>query len=148
MKFYNGAPHNSASTGLTLWCKEPDWIPTIAVPARNEASRLPLLMRALSGQTWLNVKGRRLDVTIVLNNCDDNSMDVAQSEAALHSNLHVSLINVEFPENQAHVGSARRLAAESGCSNTGMIKVTRPPASGRSRSTSASQKSAPTRSIR
>jgi hypothetical protein len=119
MKFYNGAPHNSASTGLTLWCKEPDWIPTIAVPARNEASRLPLLMRALSGQTWLNVKGRRLDVTIVLNNCDDNSMDVAQSEAALHSNLHVNLINVEFPENQAHVGSARRLAAETAlASNT------------------------------
>jgi GT2 family glycosyltransferase len=84
----------------------------VAVPARNEAKRLPFLIRALSKQTWLRVSGRKLNITIAVNNCDDNSMDVARSEASLHPHLIVNLIGVNFPEHNAHVGSARRLAAE------------------------------------
>jgi Glycosyltransferase like family 2 len=103
---------HAPSVGLGRAFSHREWIPTVAVPARNEARRLPLLIRALSQQTWLRVGGRQLNVTIAVNNCDDDSMDVARAEASFHPNLSVNLINVNFPEHAAHVGSARRFAAE------------------------------------
>jgi Glycosyl transferase family 2 len=112
MNFHYVRPVNSTSSALLLSCRETSWIPTIAIPARNEAARLPFLIRSLSKQTWLNVRGRKLHVTIALNNCDDDSEDVAHRESSFHAGLSVELVNVKFPEHQAHVGSARRLAAE------------------------------------
>jgi Glycosyl transferase family 2 len=86
--------------------------PIVAVPARNEEERLPHLIRSLGNQTWLGVKGRRLHVVLVLNNCDDASAKVALREAAYHPNLFLDLIKVDFPAEDANVGSARRLAME------------------------------------
>jgi GT2 family glycosyltransferase len=112
MNSHHAPSTDPASLRRALSHREREWIPTVAVPARNEARRLPLLIRALSEQTWLRVGRRRLNVTIAVNNCDDDSMDVARDEASLHPRLSVNLINVKFPEHSAHVGSARRLAAE------------------------------------
>ncbi len=86
--------------------------PIVAVPARNEEERLPSLIRALGDQTWLAVRGRHLRVVIVLNNCDDASEKAARTEATYHPNLLLDLVKVDFPAEQAHVGSARRLAME------------------------------------
>lgn len=89
-----------------------DWRPIVAIPARNEAERLPALIESLSRQSWLEISGRRLHVIVVLNNCNDGSAEVAAKAAAGYPNLQVELIEVEFPPGQAHVGAARRLAME------------------------------------
>jgi hypothetical protein len=103
-----------ASLGLTRCSVDVDrfWSPIIAVPARNEAQRLPALIHALGKQTWLAGHGRRLPVVIVLNNCTDDSAAIAASAAAEHPNLLVDLSAIDFSAEDAHVGSARRLAAE------------------------------------
>jgi glycosyltransferase involved in cell wall biosynthesis len=89
-----------------------NWIPTIAIPARNEATRLPLIISSLSKQTWVESGSQPLNITIVLNNCTDDSLEVASTTALRYPNLLVKLIETNFSANDAHVGSARRLAAD------------------------------------
>ncbi len=55
--------------------------PIVAIPARNEAKRLPNLLKALSAQSWLKARHVPLRVVVVLNNCDDASADVIQTIA-------------------------------------------------------------------
>lgn len=87
------------------------WTPAVAVPARNEAERIPALLRSLADQSWLDgAPGRRLPVCLVLNNTTDDSLAVAQHCAAGHPQLDVQLATVVFPPARAHVGSARRQA--------------------------------------
>lgn len=87
------------------------WFPVVAIPARNEAQRLPALIDSLSNQSWL-VNGRRLHVVLVLNNCEDGSARAVMEAVSHNSNLLLELIEVVFPTERAHVGSARRLAME------------------------------------
>ena len=86
--------------------------PVVAVPAKNEAERLPKLLAALARQTWLSTSLRPLDVIVVLNNCDDYSADVVDAAAKRHAALRVDVTNVQFPPPWAHVGTTRRLAME------------------------------------
>ena len=89
------------------------WCPIVAVPARNEAQRLPSLIAALGQQTWLAERSRRLRVVIVLNNCDDASAAVVSAAAAFYPGLLLNIIETKFSASEAHVGSARRLAMQS-----------------------------------
>lgn len=86
--------------------------PVVAVPARNEVERLPSLLQALARQTWLKRSGRRLDVIVVLNNCDDGSAEVADAARTIYPGLRLEVIEVELPLQQAHVGWARRIAMD------------------------------------
>ena len=86
--------------------------PVVAIPAKNEEERLPKLLSALAGQSWLSVSQRPLDVIVVLNNCNDKSAEVVGAAALRHSGLRLEVIDVQFPAPYAHVGSARRLAME------------------------------------
>jgi hypothetical protein len=86
--------------------------PVVAVPAKNEAERLPTLFQALARQTWLASSERPLDVIVVLNNCSDHSTEIIGMSATLHAGLHIIVIEVDFPSLEAHVGSARRLALQ------------------------------------
>jgi GT2 family glycosyltransferase len=86
-------------------------IPTIAIPARNEADRLPALLDALSAQSWIGASGRRLHVTIVLNNCTDGSQESLAGAAERHPALALHAVEINLPPAEAHVGAARRLAA-------------------------------------
>jgi hypothetical protein len=88
------------------------WHPIVAVPARNEAQRLPFLLDSLGQQSWLAGPERQLPVVLVLNNCDDNSAASIVHAAARHPKLLLDVIETDFPASQAHVGSARRLALE------------------------------------
>jgi Glycosyl transferase family 2 len=88
------------------------WHPIVAVPARNEAQRLPSLIDSLGRQTWLAGPERRLPVVLILNNCNDHSAATAIRAAARHQKLLLDVIQINFPTSQAHVGSARRLAME------------------------------------
>jgi hypothetical protein len=92
--------------------EDPFWHPIVAVPARNEAQRIPALIRALGRQTWLAHPARRLPVVILLNNCTDHSFSTATTAASNHPNLMIQLGSVNFSASDAHVGTARRLATE------------------------------------
>ena len=86
--------------------------PVVAVPARNEAERLPTLLSALAKQTWLFAANTLLDVVVVLNNCDDHSAEIVNMASTRHDGLRLHVVDVRFPPPWAHVGSARRLAME------------------------------------
>lgn len=85
--------------------------PVVAVPARNEAERLPDLLAALSRQTWCD-RGGRLPVVLVLNNCTDRSAQVSAEQGLLHPRLDLTVMNVTLPQGAAHVGTARRMAMD------------------------------------
>lgn len=89
-----------------------EFIPVIAVPARDEETRLPKLIAGLAAQSWLRARGRRLHVVIVLNNCTDRSRDVLADAAFRFSNLSIETIEVAYPAACANVGTARRQALE------------------------------------
>lgn len=92
--------------------------PVVAVPARNEAERLPALLQSLAQQTWLR-QGRQLTVVIVLNNCADASAAVLHEAGRRHPDLDVVGVDVAFAAADAHVGSARRMALETAWATTG-----------------------------
>lgn len=92
--------------------------PIVAVPARNEAQRLPSLLRALDRQgAWSN-PASRLPVVLVLNNTTDNSASIVRQMADSLLNIVLQVIDTTFAADAAHVGSARRLAMETA---SGMI---------------------------
>ncbi|WP_443478774.1 glycosyltransferase [Novosphingobium aerophilum] len=83
----------------------------VCVPARNEAGRLPTLLAALAAQTWQ----RPIPVAIAVNNTNDGSLAVIEQARVRYAGrllLHVE--NVTFGPGQAHAGSARRLAMDTG----------------------------------
>jgi hypothetical protein len=82
--------------------------PVVAVPAKNEAERLPTLLSALAQQTWIAKSNEPLHVVIALNNCDDHSAEIATSTP--YDGLRLHILTVQLPPPWAHVGSARRLA--------------------------------------
>ena len=86
--------------------------PIVCVPARNEAERLPCLLQALQEQTWLRAHKRLLRTVLVLNNCDDDSRAVVQRVAQRLPRVSLHVIEAEFSPENAHVGSARRLAMD------------------------------------
>ncbi|UIJ73128.1 glycosyltransferase family 2 protein [Aurantimonas sp. HBX-1] len=97
------APGSTAVDGLH---------PVVAIPAKNEAERLPRLVAALAAQSWLSDCGRMLDVVLVLNNCRDESAALLAAAASRHPQLRLHIVEVDFPRPEAHAGSARRLAME------------------------------------
>jgi hypothetical protein len=86
--------------------------PVVAIPVRDEAERLPGLLKALGRQSWIRSSGSVLSVVLVLNNCRDGSLNIVRSLARDLPRLNLIRVEVEFPPGQAHVGSARRLAME------------------------------------
>ncbi|WP_396593025.1 glycosyltransferase [Brevundimonas sp. R86498] len=94
-------PHSASSRTLT---------PAVAIPARDEAERLPDLLASLAGQSWLGGSRVRLPVHIVLNNTTDQSADVIRRSAKAHPRLDIRVCERIYPPRDAHVGSARRLA--------------------------------------
>ena len=86
--------------------------PVVAVPARNEEQRLPLLLAALAAQTWCQTAAAPLPVVLVLNNCTDRTRKVALQAAHDHPCLAAEIVEIDFESDLAHAGSARRLAMD------------------------------------
>ncbi len=86
--------------------------PIVAVPVRDEAERLPKLLTALGCQSWITSTGTALPVVLVLNNCRDGSASILSSMMGDLPQLRLTLVEADFPPDQAHVGSARRVAME------------------------------------
>ncbi|WP_347812914.1 glycosyltransferase family A protein [Novosphingobium sp. PhB57] len=83
----------------------------VCVPARNEAKRLPILLSALAAQDW-PVPVR---IVIAVNNSQDASLEaIAQAQRLHEGRIDVHTLDVTFPEELAHAGSARRCAMDAG----------------------------------
>ncbi len=98
------------------------WV--VAIPAKDEAALLPTCLRAIAGQSDVDMA----DVAVVVcaNNCRDGTGEVARSMASgLPFALHVE--NVELPAAIAHAGGARRHAMDRAaalCADGGTIVTT------------------------
>lgn len=87
-------------------------VPVVAVPARNEADRLPHLLGSLNDQQAWASRGEPLSVVVVLNNTTDGSASILHSLKPALPNVDLHIIQTNFASEIAHVGSARRLAME------------------------------------
>ena len=85
----------------------------VCIPARNEAERLPLLLASLDGQTGL---ATRLRVVILANNCTDGTIAALRTgqTSGAWTALEIRLIEAVLSGADAHVGTARRMALETG----------------------------------
>ncbi|CAO4173684.1 glycosyltransferase [Methylorubrum populi] len=100
-------PGNHGSTSLAS--------AVVCVPARNEAERLPRLLRALAAQEGSSAAAP-LKVVVVANNCTDGTADsvrALESSGAIDT-LSLRLIEETFVGIAAHVGTARRRALDEG----------------------------------
>jgi GT2 family glycosyltransferase len=92
--------------------------PLIAVPAHNEAQRLPHLLQSLARQSWCRL-GHKLQLVIAINNTTDDSFRIVKDFSIENPNLEVEVIDIIFEPSMAHVGSARRLALDTAWESSG-----------------------------
>lgn len=85
----------------------------VCIPARNEAERLPRLLRSLAAQEGISAEAP-LRVVVLANNCDDGTPGIVRDLAAALPTLAVRTIEAAIPAPEAHVGTARRMALEAG----------------------------------
>ena len=102
--------------GLGLPAPHADLRIVVAVPARNEAARLPALVHALAAQR--DADGQPfapglVEVIVLVNNSVDGSADVGRAAAAMavpHVRVHVA--EVALGRGEAHVGRARQMVLD------------------------------------
>ncbi len=82
---------------------------SVIVPVHNEEARLGACLESLLHQT---VSHRLYDVILLLNNCTDASIAIAEAFRAAHTELAIHCIVRELPKREANVGTARRLAMD------------------------------------
>ena len=86
----------------------------VAIPARDEAERLPLCLRALAGQKDRFGRPLRADafgVVVFANNCSDDTAEVAR-RMAIDAPYEIQVIEARLPREQSHAGGARRMAMD------------------------------------
>ncbi len=86
----------------------------VAIPARDEAERLPACLAALAGQ--VDRLGRPLPpgafgVLVLANNCSDDSAAVAR-RFAVEALFTMRVVEARLPREQSHAGGARRMAMD------------------------------------
>ncbi len=111
----DGPPRLAAPLGerqmLTADLPAPSCTACVIVPVRNEQARLAGALHSLLAQRDLD--GKQLprgsyEVLLLLNNCTDGSVAIAQRFRAEHPQLSLKLIERQFPAAEAHAGTARR----------------------------------------
>jgi hypothetical protein len=85
---------------------------TIVIPVRDEEATLPATLAAIAGQ--VDTDGQPLDpdlfdIILLVNNATDRSAAVASAFGTAHPALALHVVEVDLPEDEAHVGRARRL---------------------------------------
>ena len=93
---------------------EPQMQAIVAIPAKDEAEKLPACLQALANQT--DELGRPLErgvfgVVIFANNCSDDSAYAARL-AAGGAPFVLRVVEARLPRTQAHAGGARRKAMD------------------------------------
>ncbi|QMW21756.1 glycosyltransferase [Sandaracinobacteroides saxicola] len=79
----------------------------VAIPARNEAERLPACLEAIAAQEGL--APGEVAVLVLCNNCTDSSVAVARAVAA-RSPIPIHVRHVHLPADRSHAGGARAAA--------------------------------------
>lgn len=85
---------------------------TVVVPVRNEAEHLARCLNALSNQ--IDRHNRPLDpnlyeIVVFINNCTDESGNIARRWKRDNANLHTHIIETNLPPEQSNIGFVRRL---------------------------------------
>ena len=91
---------------------------SVVIPARDEAALLPRALAALAAQT--DPGGAPLDpalyeILVLANNCRDGTAAVARRFARNQPRLAVHVAERVLPDDQANVGTARRLLMDEAC---------------------------------
>ena len=84
----------------------------VIVPVRDEADNLEATLLALTNQ--IDLKGKQLDknryeIIVLVNNCSDNSAEVARRFAQTHPNLVIHIVEMTLNSDRAHIGWVRKL---------------------------------------
>lgn len=96
----------------------------VAIPAHDEAERLPRALASLAGQRGFG-KDRRLPVLVLANNCRDETAKLARAFAALPEGaaLDLHVVEIAFAATEAHVGTARRKAMDLAAERVGAAGI-------------------------
>ena len=87
----------------------------VAIPVRDEAFRIRDCLDALDGQENARVD----EVVLLLNNCTDQTADIARGFAC-RSSMQIHVLEHLLPPARANAGHARRLAMEKGAKLAGL----------------------------
>ena len=82
------------------------------IPARNERDSLPATLNALAGQVdgaGCPLRSAYYEVLLLLNNCTDDSLQVALTWQREHPSMALHIFERHFERARACVGTARRL---------------------------------------
>lgn len=85
---------------------------SVIVPVRNEAQTLTATLWALANQLDLQGKAldfKRYEIILLLNNCTDESAEVAQNFAQQHPDLVLHIVEKTLPPNEAYIGRVRQI---------------------------------------
>ena len=91
---------------------------SVIIPAKDESEALPLALDALRNQRQTNgqpLPNTNYEVLLLLNNCGDNSSEVARSYQRRHPAFPLRIESIQLPAERANVGTARRLLMDAAC---------------------------------
>lgn len=84
----------------------------VVIPVRDEEASLPATLEALAVQRHADGSPLNPDlyeIILLVNNSVDGSAAIARSFASRHPSLALHVVEVDLPDDDAHVGRARRL---------------------------------------
>jgi hypothetical protein len=84
----------------------------VIVPVRNEAELLEVCLKALAEQIDLEGQPfdyRRYEVILLINNCTDNSLEIAQRFSCEHPEFILHIVERFLPPAEAYIGRVRQL---------------------------------------
>ena len=90
----------------------------VVVPARNEAENLPYTLSALYRQTTnqgLPLCKKTYEVLVLINNCTDNSLEIARQFQQQHPDFAMHISYVGLPKSKANIGTVRRMLMDEAC---------------------------------
>ena len=82
----------------------------VVIPVRNERTSLPATLDALARQVdcaGLPLAPESFEIVLLLNNCTDDSLQVAKRWKACHPGIQLHIAERSLPAKRAHVGTAR-----------------------------------------
>lgn len=100
---------------------------SVIIPARNEACNLEQSLHALRNQQQadgLPLSTGLYEVLLLLNNCTDNSAEVALTYQQRYPDFPLRVATVQLPNETANIGTARRLLMNEACQR--LIEVGKP----------------------
>ena len=96
----------------------------VIIPAKDEAKALSAALDALRLQRDLSgapMPHASYEVLLLLNNCTDESLEVAKHYAGVHRSFRLHILECDLPPDCAHVGTARKILMDLACDRFAML---------------------------